>query len=103
MKATFSSMKTIVQKELREFIRDRRTLMLALVLGPGARIDLLPSLTVVVSIRSLRGAAQRRRRMARAIRTLRVNWRDAPPWERWAVTITGSRRPTRDSTSSSQQ
>jgi sodium transport system permease protein len=33
MKA-LSYVKTIVQKELREFVRDRRTLMLALVLGP---------------------------------------------------------------------
>ena len=34
MKASFSYVKTIMQKELREFLRDRRTLMLALVLGP---------------------------------------------------------------------
>jgi sodium transport system permease protein len=30
----FSSIRTILQKELREFVRDKRTLMLALVLGP---------------------------------------------------------------------
>ncbi len=57
---------------------------LALVLGPAARIALVPTLTVGVSGRSLRGAAQWRRRMGRALRTLEVNWRDAPPWERWA-------------------
>jgi len=31
---SLGSIKTILQKELREFVRDRRTLMLALVLGP---------------------------------------------------------------------
>lgn len=72
---------------------------LALVLGPGARIDLVPSITVTVSIRSLRGAGQRRRRMTRAIRTLRVNWQDTPPWQRWAITFTRpSRRPIRKAT-----
>jgi hypothetical protein len=60
---------------------------LALVLGPAARIALVPSLTVGVSARSLRGATQRRRRMERAFRTLRRNWREAPPWHRWAVTL----------------
>lgn len=60
---------------------------LALVLGPGARIVLTPSLIVEVSARSLRGLPQLRRRLDRAFRTLRVNWRDAPPWERWAVTL----------------
>ncbi len=60
---------------------------LSLVLGPGARIDLVPTLTVGVSVRSLRGRAQLRRRLVRALRTLRLNWRDAPPWERWAVTL----------------
>src|SRR5687768_17746410 len=34
MKAPLSYVKTILQKELQEFVRDRRTLMLALVLGP---------------------------------------------------------------------
>lgn len=60
---------------------------LALVLGPDAKIRLVRSLTVGVSARSLRGAAQRRRRLVRALRTLRINWRDAPPWQRWAVTL----------------
>lgn len=66
---------------------------LAMVLGPGARISLAPSLRVEVSVRSLRGSAQRRRRMARALRTLRLNWADAPPWERWAVTLTQPKSP----------
>ncbi|GGK56100.1 glycosyltransferase family 2 protein [Ornithinimicrobium pekingense] len=61
---------------------------LALVLGPAARIALVPGLAVGVSARSLRGAAQWRRRMRRAFRTLEVNWRDAPPWDRWAARLT---------------
>lgn len=60
---------------------------LALVLGPGARIVLTPALTVEVSVRSLRGLPQLRRRFDRAFRTLQVNWQDAPPWDRWAVTL----------------
>lgn len=60
---------------------------LALVLGPAARIALVPSLTVGVSARSLRGGTQRRRRLDRAFRTLRRNWAEAPPWDRWAVTL----------------
>ncbi|MBD8077771.1 glycosyltransferase family 2 protein [Cellulosimicrobium arenosum] len=35
------------------------------------------------SARSLRGRLQRRRRMDRAWRTLRLNWAVSPPWERW--------------------
>lgn len=64
---------------------------LALVLGPGARVHLVPSLTVGASVRALHGLPQLRRRFDRAFRTLRLNWRDSPPWERWAVTL---RRPT---------
>lgn len=72
---------------------------LALVLGPAARIDLVPSITVGVSVRSLQGAVQRRRRLARALRTLAVNWQDIPPWQRWARTLTRpDRRPLRKAT-----
>ena len=60
---------------------------LALALGPGARVHLLPARRVGVSARSLRGGRQLRRRLARARRTLALNWADAPPWERWAVTL----------------
>jgi glycosyltransferase involved in cell wall biosynthesis len=67
---------------------------LALVLGPGARIRLVPGLTVGVSARSLVGAPQLRRRFRRAFRTLELNWADAPPWERWALRL-GGRRPPR--------
>lgn len=52
-------------------------------LGPGRRTVLDRSWRVGVSARSLRGRRQRRRRMDRAWRTLRVNWAVAPPWERW--------------------
>lgn len=70
---------------------------LALVLGPAARIHLAPSLVVRASARSLKGAAQRRRRMRRAVRTLRLNWAGAPPWQRWAVALTPTdRRPSRE-------
>lgn len=64
---------------------------LALVLGPGASIHLSPTMRVGVSARSLHGRHQLRRRFARAVRTLRINWRDAPPWVRWAVTLGLSR------------
>lgn len=63
---------------------------LALVLGPGAGIALLPTLRVGVSVRSLRGGRQLRRRFARARRTLALNWADVPPWRRWAVTLEAS-------------
>ncbi|WP_104107593.1 glycosyltransferase family A protein [Nocardioides sp. 616] len=56
---------------------------LAFVLGPTRRIVLDPTLGVGVSARSLRGGAQLRRRLVRALRTLRVNWAVQPPWLRW--------------------
>lgn len=56
---------------------------LALALGPDAAIRRVP-LAVGVSARSLRGRRQTLRRWRRAFRTLRLGWRDAPPWVRWA-------------------
>ncbi|MCD4527492.1 glycosyltransferase family 2 protein [Nocardioides sp. cx-173] len=56
---------------------------LAFVLGPSRVVRLDPRLLVGVSARSLRGAEQRRRRLDRAWRTLRVNWAVQPPWLRW--------------------
>lgn len=56
---------------------------LAFVLGPGARVRFVRALRVGVSGRSLVGLPQLRRRMDRAVTTLRLNWRDSPPWERW--------------------
>ncbi|RLV56791.1 glycosyltransferase [Aeromicrobium phragmitis] len=55
---------------------------LAFALGPEARIRLVP-VGVGVSARSLRGRRQRRRRLDRALRTLRLNWAVRPPWLRW--------------------
>lgn len=56
---------------------------LAFVLGPTARVRYLRTLRVDVSGRSLVGTAQLRRRMDRAVTTLRLNWAISPPWERW--------------------
>lgn len=56
---------------------------LAFRLGPGRRIRFDRSWRVGVSARSLRGRRQRRRRLDRAWRTLRLNWQVSPPWERW--------------------
>jgi len=65
---------------------------LAFALGPGRRIRFDPSLRVGVSARSLRGHAQRVRRFDRAWRTLRLNWRVSPPWDRWRARLTHSVR-----------
>jgi glycosyltransferase involved in cell wall biosynthesis len=62
---------------------------LAMVLGPRLRVRYDASLRVGVSARSLRGGAEGRRRMRRAVRTLSVNWATAPPWERWALRLRG--------------
>jgi glycosyltransferase involved in cell wall biosynthesis len=61
---------------------------LAIVLGPHRTISHDRSLRVGVSARCLRGGGQLRRRMRRATRTLRVNWAEQPPWERWRVRLT---------------
>ncbi|MCK6212717.1 glycosyltransferase [Georgenia sp. EYE_87] len=60
---------------------------LAFVLGPHRRIVLDRTLRVRVSGRSVLGAAQWRRRMRRAWRTILLNWQGLPPWERWAVRL----------------
>ena len=57
---------------------------LAFQLGPQSTIRLAHDWRVGVSARSLRGRAQRRRRLDRAWRTLHLNWADSPPWKRWA-------------------
>jgi glycosyltransferase involved in cell wall biosynthesis len=62
---------------------------LAFVLGPGRRVVLDRRLVVGVSGRSVRGGAQLRRRFRRQFRTLAVNWRTAPPWQRWAARLAG--------------
>jgi hypothetical protein len=60
---------------------------LAFALGPRRCVRYDRSLVVGVSARSLRGRAQVRRRMRRAVRTLELNWRTTPPWERWQVRL----------------
>jgi glycosyltransferase involved in cell wall biosynthesis len=56
---------------------------LSFALGPRRDVRYDRTLVVGVSARSLRGRRQLRRRLDRAVRTLQVNWRLAPPWERW--------------------
>lgn len=56
---------------------------LAFALGPSSVIRFDRRLRVGVSSRSLRGAGQLGRRLARATTTLRLNWAISPPWERW--------------------
>jgi glycosyltransferase involved in cell wall biosynthesis len=56
---------------------------LAFQLGPDDRVRLDRTLRVGVSARSLDLAAMPRR-FRRAGRTLALNWRTSPPWERWA-------------------
>lgn len=65
---------------------------LAFVLGPGARIRYARGIRVGVSGRSVRGSKQLRRRMDRAVTTLRLNWATQPPWERWQDRISAARR-----------
>lgn len=57
---------------------------LAFRFGPRRRIRLVHRWQVGVSARSLHGRRQRRRRLDRAWRTLRLNWRVSPPWDRWS-------------------
>jgi len=65
---------------------------LAFRLGPQRRTRLVRTWRVGVSARSLRGRRQRRRRLDRAWRTLRLNWQVAPPWDRWWRRLNGAGR-----------
>ena len=56
---------------------------LSFALGPGRRIHHDRRLRVGVSARCLKGGEQLRRRMRRAVRTLRAGWAEQPPWVRW--------------------
>jgi glycosyltransferase involved in cell wall biosynthesis len=56
---------------------------LSFALGPLRRVRYDRALVVGVSARSVRGGRQLRRRLDRAVRTLRVNWAVEPPWLRW--------------------
>jgi glycosyltransferase involved in cell wall biosynthesis len=68
---------------------------LAFALGPRRRLTYDRTLVVGVSARSLRGRSQIRRRLRRAVRTLRLNWRLAPPWERWHARLQEARQTSR--------
>ena len=60
---------------------------LSFALGPQRRVRYDRRLVVGVSGRSVRGRRQLRRRLHRAIRTLRCNWQVAPPWTRWRTRL----------------
>lgn len=81
-----------VWQQVREHVHDddaelHDDLDLAFALGPDRAIRLERSLAVGVSVRSLLGWAQLRRRFRRALRTLAVNWSGFPPWKRWAASL----------------
>ncbi|MFC4902669.1 glycosyltransferase family A protein [Kocuria oceani] len=56
-------------------------------LAPGRRILYRPGLTVGMSPRALRAGRPAVRRLARAVRTIRVNWAEERPWERWQARL----------------
>lgn len=56
-------------------------------LDPEHRILFRPGLSVGMSPRALRGGRPAVRRLARAFRTIRLNWADEPPWERWRARL----------------
>jgi cellulose synthase/poly-beta-1,6-N-acetylglucosamine synthase-like glycosyltransferase len=64
---------------------------LAFALGPLREVGYDRRLVVGVSARSVRGRRQLRRRLDRAVRTLRVNWQVQPPWLRWQARLTRGR------------
>jgi glycosyltransferase involved in cell wall biosynthesis len=64
---------------------------LAFALGPRRRLTYDRTLVVGMSARSLRGRSQLGRRFRRAFRTLSLNWRLAPPWERWQIRLRAAR------------
>jgi len=69
-------------------VHDDIDLSASLPAAATSRLDL--GWQVGVSARSLRGRAQRKRRMDRAWRSLRRAWGVAPPWERWRSRLTRS-------------
>ncbi|MCM3686908.1 glycosyltransferase family A protein [Kocuria rosea] len=56
-------------------------------LGPGCRILFRPGLSVGMSPRALRGGRPAVRRLGRAFRTIRLNWAEERPWERWRARL----------------
>jgi hypothetical protein len=60
-------------------------------LDPAQRTAYDRRLRVAISARSLAGGAAGRRRLQRAFHTLALHWRQAPPWERWRLSIRADR------------
>lgn len=56
-------------------------------LDPARRIVFRPGLSVGMSPRALRAGRPAVRRLARAARTIRVNWADERPWQRWSARL----------------
>ncbi|MFF0905215.1 UNVERIFIED_CONTAM: glycosyltransferase family A protein [Kocuria sp. CPCC 205316] len=56
-------------------------------LDPAHRILFRPGLSVGMSPRALRGGRPAVVRLARAFRTIRLNWADERPWERWQARL----------------
>ena len=56
-------------------------------LDPAHRILFVPGLSVGMSPRALRAGRPAVRRLARAVRTIRLNWADERPWERWQARL----------------
>ncbi len=56
-------------------------------LDPAHRILFVPELSVGMSPRALRAGRPAVRRLARAVRTIRLNWADERPWERWQARL----------------
>lgn len=65
---------------------------LGFALSPTQRTVYDRSLRVGISARALAGGAPAWVRFRRAVHTLAVHWRTAPPWERWAWTFSERRR-----------
>lgn len=56
-------------------------------LAPGHSILFRPGLPVGMSPRALRGGRPAVRRLWRAFRTIRLNWAEERPWERWQTRL----------------
>lgn len=64
---------------------------LGFALVPTQRTAYDRRLRVGISARSLAGGAAGRRRFRRAFHTLALHWGQAPPWERWKLTLSARR------------
>ncbi|GAB3556005.1 glycosyltransferase family A protein [Arthrobacter tumbae] len=69
-------------------------------LYPTQRTAYDRSLKVGISARALEGGRKARLRFTRAVHTLALHWRQAPPWERWSWTLHENRERRRRAPSS---